>query len=247
MTEKQGSVSHDGHRQRMKNRFLSNGLEGFSGHEVLELLLYYALPYKDTNGLGHQLEDDFGGLLNVLDADYADLIKVPGVTPHVATLIHLCGCLCQRYQREQTSQIRQLYSTEQLCRYVAPWFAGEREESVVLISLDNKYKLLNATRVFRGSVNSAEMNVRLAVQQALRDNATKVVLAHNHPGGFAIPSRTDAETTAHFAQALSLVDVRLIDHVVVADGECVSMAESYETAHLFGREIPPLAEVADSR
>lgn len=247
VTEKNPAVSHEGHRQRMKERFLSGGLEGFSSHEVLEMLLFYALPYRDTNGLGHTLSDTFGGLVNVLDADYADLVKIKGVTPHVATLLTLCGRIAQRYQREQYTQVRQLYDTEQLCRYVKPWFTGKREESVLLVSLDNKRKLLNTTRIFQGSVNSAELNVRLAVQQALRDNATQVVLAHNHPGGFAIPSRADLETTAHFAKVLSLVDVRLVDHIIVAEGDCVSMADSRETASLFRGSVLPLAEVADRR
>ena len=241
------AVSHDGHRQRMKKRFLSNGLEGFSGHEVLELLLFYALPYRDTNGLGHTLENAFGGLANVLNADYADLIRVPGVTPHVATLLTLCGQICGRYQQEQYADIQQLYSTELLCQYICPWFSGKREESVLLVSMDNKRKLLNATRIFKGSVNSAEMNVRLAMQQSLQDNATQVVLAHNHPNGLAIPSRADVETTAHFAEVLALVDVRLVDHIIVAEGDCVSMADSRETAHLFHPARTPLAGVADRR
>lgn len=247
MAEKTPAVSHDGHRQRMKNRFLSNGLEGFSGHEVLEMLLFYALPYRDTNGLGHTLENTFGSLVNVLNADYADLTKVPGVTPHVATLLTLCGQICGRYQQEQCADMQQLYSTELLCRYVRPWFSGKREESVLLVSMDNKRKLLNTTRIFQGSVNSAELNVRLAVQQALRDNATQVVLAHNHPGGFAIPSRADVETTTHFAKVLKMVDIRLVDHIIVAEGDCLSMADSRELAHLFRPAVTPLAEVADRR
>lgn len=240
------TVSHEGHRQRMKNRFLTGGLDGFSGHEVLEMLLFYALPYRDTNSLGHVLEDSFGGLTNVLDADYADLVKVPGITPHVATLIALCGQLCRRYQREQHARCVQLYDAERLGEYVLPWFSGQRDESVLLLSLDNKRKLLNCTRIFEGSVNSSRFNIRLAVQQALRDNATMVVLAHNHPGGFAFPSRADVETTAHFAQVLSMMDIRLLDHLVVAEGDFVSMAQSRETAHLFaGTSAVTVAKVAN--
>lgn len=245
MEKKTPAVSHDGHRQRMKNRFLSGGLDGFSGHEVLEMLLFYALPYRDTNGLGHSLENSFGGLVNVLDADYADLTKVPGVTPHVATLLNLCGQICRRYQREQYAQVQQLWDTAGLCQYIKPWFSGKKEESVLLVSMDNKRKLLNTTRIFEGSVNSAELNVRLAVQQALRDNATQVVLAHNHPNGFALPSHADLDTTAHFAKVLALVDIQLVDHIVVAEGDCVSMADSLQTAYLFRPVAAPLAEVAD--
>ena len=97
---KQTDVSHDGHRKRVKERYLTTGLKGFSSHEVLEFLLFYGIPYKDTNGLAHRLDDSFGGLANVLEADYADLMKVQGVTPHVATLLSLCGDVCRRYYSE---------------------------------------------------------------------------------------------------------------------------------------------------
>ncbi len=246
MGEKRSSdsrgVSHDGHRLRMKERFLKAGLDSFSGHEVMELLLYYALPYRDTNDLGHRLVDNFGSLANVLDADYADLVKVPGVTPHVATLITLCGQLNHRYQKERYALGEQLYNTDILARFVIPHFAGKKEESVLLVSMDNRRKLLNATRIFKGSVNSAQFNYRIAVQQALRDNATVVALAHNHPSGFALPSQADKNTTASFIQVLDLMGIRLIDHLIVSENDCTSMAESPETAYLFKKNAPSSVE-----
>ncbi len=242
MAEKKSGkeVSHEGHRQRMKARFLNGGLDGFSGHEVLEMLLFYALPYRDTNGLGHLLEDRFGGLSKVLEADYADLVQVPGITPHVATLLTFCGQLCRRYQKEQYLLGNQLYDTNTLSEYIKPWFTGQKDESVVLVSMDNKRKLLNATRIFEGSVNAAQFNPRLAVRQALQDNATLVALAHNHPSGFAIPSRADIETTLHFSKVLATVEITLIDHLVVSEGDCISMACTPETAHLFPRPGPAI-------
>lgn len=230
---KELQVSHAGHRQRMKERYLVGGLEGFSGHEVLELLLYYAIPYKDTNPLAHRLENAFGSLSNVLEADYADLLQVPGVTPHIATLLCLCGDVARRYNSEITGRVNHLHDYRSLEVHIKPWFFGEREESVVLVSLDNKRKWLNTTRIFTGNASSSQFHVRLAVQQALRDNATKVVLAHNHPGGYAVPSLRDVETTRHFIEALDLLGITLLDHLVVSENECLSMAHLPETAHLF--------------
>ena len=231
------TVSHDGHRQRVKKRYAQAGLKGFSGHEVLEFLLFYAIPYKDTNGLAHRLVDAFGSLTNVLEAKPADLLKVPGVTPHIATMLSLCGDVCRRYYAELGGRVTHLYDDKTLSAYIKPWFLGRREESVVLISLDNKRKLLNATRIFVGGVNSAEFNIRLAVQQALQDNATKVVLAHNHPNGYAFPSQTDVDTTRRFMDLLAQLDILLIDHVVVAENECISMAQLSETASLFINQV----------
>ena len=185
MAEKKSGkeVSHEGHRQRMKARFLNGGLDGFSGHEVLEMLLFYALPYRDTNGLGHLLEDRFGGLSKVLEADYADLIQVPGITPHVATLLTFCGQLCRRYQKEQYLLGNQLYDTKTLSEYIKPWFTGQKDESVVLVSMDNKRKLLNATRIFEGSVNAAQSlwtmqtSIRLPKRELVVSRSTQLTLS----------------------------------------------------------------------
>ena len=238
---------HDGHRQRMKERFLSSGLDGFSDHEILELLLFYALPYRDTNDLAHALVNRYGSWAQVVNADHADLLEVPGVTPHVATLLTLVGQSVQRYYRDMMESVQQLYNADTLARHVIPWFYGEKDESVLLVSMDNKRKHLNTTRIFRGSVNSAQFNVRLAVQQALRDNATQVALAHNHPNGYAFPSMADIKTTQYVSQILAPLDIRLVDHIVVAEGDGLCMSLLNETRHLFDRTArpDPAAKVAE--
>ncbi len=235
---------HEGHRQRMKERFLQEGLTHFSGHEVLEMLLYYALPYRDTNELGHRLEQSFGSLAKVLEADYHDLVKVEGVTPHVATLIAFCGQLARRYQREQYAMGTVLYDATSIGKYLLPWFSGAKDESVVLLSMDNRHKVLNTTRVFEGSVNSTQFNIRGAVHQVLRDNATVVVMAHNHPNGHALPSKADLDTTARFARVLEELNIRLFDHLVMAEDDFVSLAESGLMPGLW--RATPLGRVADN-
>ena len=238
-------TDHSGHRQRMKERLLQTGLEGFNDHEALEMLLYYAVPYRDTNGLGHALVERFGGFDRALDADYADLLRTPGMSPHAATLVTLVGQMAHRYIRRQYAVGTILQTTEQLGNCVMPWFVGKKDESVVLISLDNRSRLLNTTRVFEGSVNSTQFNFRIALRQALQDNATRVVLAHNHPSGFAIPSGADVETTRRFAEVLALVGIRLVDHLIVAQDDYVSMRESLETRYLFDPSKTAPAAVSD--
>ena len=238
---------HDGHRQRMKERFLSSGLDGFSDHEIVELLLFYALPYRDTNDLAHALVNRYGSWAQVVNANHTDLLEVPGVTPHVATLLTLVGQSVQRYYRDMMGSVQQLYNADILARHVIPWFYGEKDESVLLVSMDNKRKHLNTTRIFRGSVNSAQFNVRLAVQQALRDNATQVALAHNHPNGYAFPSTADINTTRYVSQILAPLDICLVDHIVVAEGDGLCMSLLNETRHLFDRSVrpDPAAKVAE--
>ncbi len=238
---------HGGHRGRMKERLLSGGLTGFSDHEIVELMLFYALPYRDTNPLAHKLVDHFGGWTQVLDAHYDDLLAVEGVTPHVATLLTLVGQSAHRYQQDVAGKVRHLHDEDSLARHVIPWFYGEKEESVVLVCLDNKRKHLNTTRIFVGSVNSAQFNIRLAVQQALRDNATQVVLAHNHPNGFAFPSPADVTTTGYIKEVLAPLDIYLLDHIVVAEGDAVCMSLLPDCKYLFAQRetVVPLPMVAD--
>ena len=236
---KAGSL-HEGHRQRMKARFLAGGLQTFSDHEILELLLYYALPYRDTNDLAHLLADRFGGWTQVLDAHYDDLLAVPGVTPHVATLLTLVGQAACRYLQDQNGKVLQLYDAEALARHILPLFMGAKSEKVLLVSLDNKRKHLNTTCVYEGSINAAQFNIRDVVQQALRDNATQVVLAHNHPSGFAFPSRPDIHTTQRLAEVLRPLDIRLIDHLVVAEGDCLCLSSLPETQWVFEDTEPPV-------
>lgn len=239
-------TEHEGHRQRMKERFLVNGLDGFSDHEIIELLLFYAIPYKDTNPLAHDLVARFGNWMQVVNADYRDLVTVPGVTPHVASLLTLMGQTAVRYYRDTVAgEVTQLYNADQMAEYLIPWFLGEKDESVVLLSLDNKRKVLNATRIFEGSVNSAQFNVRLAVQQALRDNATQVVLAHNHPNGFCFPSNADVATTEYVAEVLKPLDIRLVDHLIISEGDCLCMSRLESTKEIFRRYITASPKVAD--
>lgn len=244
MAKKQPTHEHHGHRERMKKRMLREGIEHMAGHEAIELLLYYAVPYRDTNPLAHRLITKFGSVSRVLTADYADLIKVEGVTPHIASLLVLSGQLAFRCVQEAYEPGTQLYTDEEYVEFLLPWFAGRKDESVVMISMDSRHKVLNTTRLFEGSVNSSYFNCRIAVQQALQDNATVVALAHNHPNGYAFPSRADVETSVQFAEVLASVEIRLVDHIIVSDDDGVSMAATDMFAPIFSL-ITPLKEIAN--
>ena len=239
-------TEHEGHRQRMKDRFLANGLEGFSDHEIVELLLFYAIPYRDTNPLAHELTKRFGSWTKVVSANYQDLMDVPGMTPNVATLLTLVGQTSVRYYQDIVmGDVVQLFNTNQMADFLIPWFLGEENESVVMVSMDNKRKVLNTTRIFRGSVNSAQFNIRLAVQQALRDNATQIVLAHNHPNGFCFPSDADADTTEHLIEVLRPLDIRVVDHLIISDGDCLCMSLTPGTSEMFRPVLPNIPKVSN--
>ena len=218
--------THDGHRQRLKERFLEEGLDGFTQIQALELALFYCIPRKDTNPIAHELLEHFGGLSQVLEAPVEELARVPGMGESSAAFLRLITELGRYYLVHRSSQASVLPTLEHCAEYLVPRFFGRRVETVFLLCLDAKCKVLCCKEVGEGSVNSTGISVRKIVETALGANATSVVLAHNHPSGVALPSGEDIQTTRRIAMALSTVEITLVDHIVVADGDYVSMAQS---------------------
>lgn len=218
--------THDGHRERMKKRFLEEGLDHFSDIQVLELLLFYCIPRKDTNPIAHELLDRFGSLAQVLDASVEELQKVSGIGESAATLLRLVRETGRYYQVNRATQVKVLSTVDSCAEYMLPFFYGRTVETVFLLCMDAKCKVLCCKEIGEGSVNSAGISVRKIVETALGANASAVILAHNHPSGLAIPSVEDIQTTKRIAMALQSVEVKLVDHIVIADGDYVSMAAS---------------------
>ena len=223
---------HTGHRQRMKERFLSEGLDNFTDIQVLELALFYCIPQKDTNPIAHALLDHFGSLSQVLEASPAELQKVDGIGKNTATFLHLITQIGRYYLVDRVQRVEILSTIEACGRYLVPRFFGRKVETVFLLCLDAKCKVLCCKEVGEGSVNSAGISVRRIVETALGANATSVVLAHNHPCGMALPSPEDIQTTRRVAAALNTVEIILADHIVVADDDFISMRESGVFAEL---------------
>ena len=217
---------HKGHRERLKARFLEEGLDNFTDIQALELLLFYAIPQKDTNPIAHALLDHFGSLSRVLEADVEELKKVPGISDHSATLLALVTELGRYYQVDCAQRVEVLTTLDACGAYLVPRFFGRSNETVFLLCLDAKCKVLCCKEIGEGSVNSTSISIRKVVETALSANATTVVLAHNHPSGVALPSSEDVQTTRRVAAALSAVEVHLADHIVVAEGDYVSMVQS---------------------
>lgn len=216
---------HDGHRQRLIQRFLEEDLDNFEPHNVLELLLFYAIPRKDTNELAHVLMDTFGSLKGVFDAPYEELIKVAGIGPNTAALLKLVPSLTRTYYSSDARSVI-LDTSEKSGEYFLPYYIGQTEEVVRLACLDAGGKVISNQILHRGSANAAEVNIRKIVNIALRNNAMGVILAHNHPGGLPLPSEEDVATTKSIREALMPMGILLMDHIIVAGQDYVSMARS---------------------
>ena len=216
---------HGGHRGRMKQRYLSQGLDGFSDHEVLELLLYYAIPRSDVNPLAHRLIDHFGSLHAVLDAEVGELTEVAGVGESTALLLRFVRDLNRRYLLDKQEKRPSLAEPEAAGKLFLPYFYGIQEERVYAAFLDDDLRLINCRLLFEGGINYAPLSVRKLVEAALREKATGVILAHNHPAGQAIPSLEDREATLQIRSALEAMEIRLLDHIIVAGEDYISMEE----------------------
>ena len=224
--------AHAGHREKLRRRFMTEGLEGFEPHNALELLLFYAIPQRDTNELAHRLIDRFGSLSEVFNAPCSQLMEVDGVSERTAVLIALIPQMFRMYATDLVTHKRP-EGTEHLYSYLFTMLSTEPVEKILFVSLDNRGSMLSCDCIASGEVNSATMDFRRLVSICVSHGATAAILAHNHPRGRAMPSDADIECTMNVRDALSYIDVLLVDHVIVARDEMLSMASIEDLSYLF--------------
>ncbi len=220
--------AHDGHRGRMIRRFLENGLDGFQPHEILEVLLFFSVPRVNTNEVAHNLINIFGSLAAVFDAPFDELLKIKGVGRTSAVLLKLIPATSRAYVSDLMDTKRDVIirSPADGARVLRARYIGRTVETVFLLCMDSKGKMVSCTLLHEGSVNSAEVNVRKIAELVLRHNASSVILAHSHPGGAALPSEDDLLTTKRIADFLGSIGVQLADHLIFDDTDYVSLADS---------------------
>ena len=228
---------HENHRERVRERFLSAGLESFPPHNVLELLLFFSIPRRDTNVVAHRLLERFGSLVNVLEAEPEQLGKVEGVGPVSVALIKLVAQLAQRYLAERSGEKINFNSTQAFRDYVASKFMGASSEVTYLFCLDNAFNLLQGCPVSLGTKYSVSLDNRTLLETAFLHKATKVVLAHNHPNGLEAPSTSDIRLTEAAVKLFREVNIQLLDHLIVANGECFSMAAHRNFWRIFSDNV----------
>lgn len=217
---------HDGHRERMRERFFQHGLENFNEIEALEMLLYYAIPRKDTNPIAHALLDRFGSLDEVLHATEEELCEVPQISRRTAALLRMVPQLVRLSEVSRASRITTIKNTEDAVNFLRPRFLGERDEIMVLVCLDAQNRVTYVETVSRGVVNAVLFDPRRVVETALKRKAVSVLIAHNHPDGPALPSHEDDNATGQIYRALQMVNITLYDHIVLAGEEYASYRRS---------------------
>lgn len=208
---------HDGHRRRLRERLLRGGVDALAPHELLELLLGYAMPRVDVNPLAHQLINRFGSLSGVMDASAEELTAETGVGEQIACLIRLIPTISRMCAIEQAKKCQTYDTLGKLADFLRPRFTNLTEERVYLVMMDNGLRIIDCRPIADGTVNSAAVTVRRIAELCLYTHATAIVLAHNHPRGIAVPSSEDIAMTQHIESALALIGVTLIEHLIVTE------------------------------
>ncbi len=210
----------------MREKYLKSGLEVFAPHEILELLLYYAIPYKNTNEIAGALIRRFGSLASVLDAPI-DALKEAGLTENQAVFLKLIPDVTRAYYTAKYENDQGPLNFDSLPDYIFRKFIGySARERVLLILADVKGREVFCGFISEGGFETIQMSIRDIVRLAMNYGAASAIVAHNHPSGVALPSAEDLKATLRLREALALVEIELLDHFIVANEECISFAQS---------------------
>lgn len=224
---------HKDHRQRMRNRYLNEGISSMADHNIIELLLFFGIPYKDTNDISHELVERFGDLNGVLDAPVEELMKVDGIGENTATLIRLTRDISLKYLERKSFDKVAVNGEDRISDFLKLKYAGEIHEIVYILCLDSHGKLQRCAKVCEGSPDSATIDNRTIVEAAIRFDSKNIILAHNHPAGFAVPSVADVKATEQIIPVLNAIGINLADHIIVSADDTFSMATSRKYSFLF--------------
>ena len=229
---------HSGHRQKVRNRFYECGFDGMAEHNIIEFLLFFGIPRKDTNEIAHELISRFGSFSRVLEAKREDLMKVKGMTENAACLITMILPLYSKYIDDLTSRQADLTTTKDVVDFLRG-LLNKQTEQVYMLCFDTNHSYITCKLIGEGDIDSATFDVRKIASVVLETNASIVLLAHNHPHGIHLPSKQDVDVTQALYNFLKTLKVSLADHIIISDSGYCSMANTPKFVHIF-YESPPL-------
>lgn len=232
MAEQENNI-HKGHRQKVKKRYIEAGFEGMADHNVLELLLFFGIPYKDTNPIAHELMETFGNFSGVLKASISELKSVKGMTENAACLLNMILPVYARYYADTVAERPTLMTTQEIVDYMRPKFLDTSNERAYVMCFDHNHYLIAVRKLSDGDIYSTLFDMRKLAAAVLETKATGVVLVHNHPNGISLPSSDDVTQTKNAYEFLQSLKVSLMDHIIISrEGHC-SMISLPKFAHLF--------------
>ncbi len=214
-----------GHRERLRERFLKNGLSAFTDEEVIEMLLTFGTPRRDCKPAAREALKRFGTLAGVLEAPLEELTKVPGIGPKNALALKFVQEVAGRFLAQRLPGRPYVSSSQEVYEYLVHRLAPLKKEAFHVLYLDARHRILAVEELARGTVNQSVVYPREVMERAFHHQASALVLAHNHPSGDPSPSAADIALTKRLFLAAKLLDLRLLDHLVVAKGGYFSFAD----------------------
>ena len=211
-----GKNHHEGHRERMKNQFLEHGIEHLAPHQVLELVLFFAIPRVDTNLMAHELLSRFGSLAGVFNAGVRELCEVPGIGMNAATLLKLIPEVHKMYSYSMYENIP-LSDVDTIFDFVISLYHGVPVESVTAICLDGSMRILSNTIISKGNSCYVELDRSSLLARLSNSGCQSCIIAHNHPGTSAKPSSHDKLSTYSLKTVFDELSINLYEHVIVGD------------------------------
>ena len=215
--------AHAGHRERLRERYMRGGADALPDYELLELVLFNAIPRRDTKPLAKELIARFGGFAEAVSAPEARLREIKGVSDRVVTELKLVRSAALRLMHGQIKDRAVLSSWEQVVAYCRASMAFEAREQFRILFLDKKNKLITDEIQQTGTVDHTPVYIREVVKRALELSASAIILVHNHPSGDPTPSRADIEMTRMIADAAKPLGVTVHDHIIVGRDKVASM------------------------
>lgn len=214
----------EGHRKRLRERFLQSGLDGFLDYEIIELLLTLGTPRKDCKQSAKEAVEKFNGLIGVLDSTLEELQQVKGIGPSNAFGIKLFKGVSERYAREKITPHILLNSPQLIFEYLKEKIGKEKKEHFTIICLDSRNNLI-VEDVSVGILNASLVHPREVFKKAILNNSSHVVIAHNHPSGDPTPSGDDITTTRRLIESGKILGIAVADHIIVSQNRFVSLKE----------------------
>lgn len=205
----------DGHRKRLRERFLQSSLDGFLDYEIIELLLTLGTPRKDCKDSAKEAIAKRNGLVGVLDSTYEELQQIKGIGPSNAFGIKLFQAVSNRYAKEKIDSKLLLNSPKHIFEYLREMIGKEKKEHFAILFFDTRNKLI-FNDVSVGTLNASLVHPREVFNKAILNNASHIVIAHNHPSGDSTPSEDDIVTTRRLVESGKILGITVIDHIVVA-------------------------------
>jgi len=225
MTDSAAKDYNSGHRQRLKLKYLTAGIEAFHDYEVVELLLTYAIPRRDIKPLAKELLARFGSIKGIIDAEPGELKKVDGISEHTAILFKLFKEASTLYLQQKAREKPQISCTSELINFCRTTLGGKKDEEFWVIYLDVQNQIIEFEALQKGTVNQATVYPRQVLENALRRKASALILVHNHPSGHVRPSEADIRITRVINETAKMLDINVHDHMIIGEDRFFSFRE----------------------